>query len=63
MKRYLLFGGLYHCPCGGWGDFMGSFATVDECRTRAKTPDGVYHSVPEWWQVIDSDTEDEVASG
>lgn len=62
MKRYLLFGGPCYYPSGGWGDFMGSFDTVAECITKAKTPDGVYHSTPEWWHVIDSETGKEVAA-
>ncbi len=56
MKKYLLFGGSQYYPLGGWGDFAGSFDTIDLA---------VIHAAGEgwdWWQVIDSETGDEAVT-
>lgn len=57
MKRYLLFVGEYYYPAGGWDDFSASFDTIDEAKAAAPN-----NSV-DWWHVIDTKTEQQVASG
>jgi hypothetical protein len=56
MKRYLIFAGSNYYPSGGWDDFRGSTDTLDEATSIAK---GGRH---DWWHVVDTHTETEVAS-
>lgn len=37
MKRFLLFTFDEYYPSGGWADFVDSFETIEEARTRATT--------------------------
>jgi len=34
LKRYLVFAYDNYYPAGGWGDFMGSFDTIEEAITK-----------------------------
>lgn len=52
MKRFLLFAYDSHYPAGGWGDFMGSFDTLDEARAAYSKPE----RRPDWCQVVDGQT-------
>lgn len=47
-KRFLLFGGEYYYPLGGWGDFIQDFATADEAKEYAKSLGG------NWLHIIDT---------
>lgn len=51
MKRYIVFSGYTYYPAGGWGDFKGSYDTIEEarkCATKQKSDD--------WWQIVDATT-------
>ncbi len=45
--RYLLFSGHDYYPSGGWSDFKGSFATIEDAL-RANRKD--------WWHIVDMTT-------
>ena len=49
MKRYLLFGGGYYYPMGGWLDFEDSYDTIDEAKENL---------FGDWCHLIDSQTGD-----
>lgn len=49
MKRYLLFVGIDYYPCGGWGDFEGSFHTIEEAREQINREWG------EWYEIVDTE--------
>jgi hypothetical protein len=49
-SQYLLFSGDSYYPLGGWGDFIGSFPSVDEALLRVRTLTG------DWWQIVDTST-------
>lgn len=53
MKRYLLFGGEWYYPSGGWGDFVDSFDTKEQAFEVAKSSQFSYL---EWCHIIDSQT-------
>jgi hypothetical protein len=65
-KRYLLFAGKRTFPNGGWKDFKGSFDSIDECRTSFSWRAGdIYISGGQgnpldWYQIVDSASEDVV---
>jgi len=48
VKQFLLFTGEGYYPMGGWGDFKGSFDTIDEVVRKVQSCGG------EWYQVVDS---------
>lgn len=50
MKRFLLFGGLIYYPSGGWGDFCGSFDSIEEAE------DVFSENSCEWYHIVDSET-------
>jgi hypothetical protein len=51
VKRYVVFAYSNYYPAGGWGDFEGAFASVEEAKNRVLELDSV-----DWWQVVDSKT-------
>lgn len=60
MKRFLAFAGDYYYAMGGWGDFIGSFDSLDDAKAacvarKPESPSG------HWGSVVDSETEAEVA--
>lgn len=63
LEQYLLFCGESFYASGGWGDFKGSFATVDLARTKFTeilSEDDYVFGDPErdneyyWYHIIDS---------
>jgi hypothetical protein len=65
VNRYLAFGGDHYYPAGGWNDFRGSAATPDEAAQLASqgwSPGTDYASPFDWWQVIDGETGEQIAS-
>ena len=44
---FLLFYGDTYYPNGGWDDFKGAFATVEQATEAA------HQSKSDWWQVVD----------
>lgn len=48
---FILFGGSYYYPAGGWKDVLGTFDSADEAKNNAdrKMADGEI----EWWQIVD----------
>lgn len=48
--RYLLFAGEYYYPCGGWEDFAGAFASLDEAKAAKSDPDYC-----QWAHIVDLD--------
>ena len=51
-KRYLLFAGEGYYPAGGWGDFAGFFAEIDEALEAGRSFRAVHDD--RWWEVVDS---------
>ena len=59
MKRYLLFVYSQYYPTGGWNDFAGDFATVENAKEMLlvlKSLDS------EWWHIVDTETKTIVVS-
>jgi aminoglycoside phosphotransferase (APT) family kinase protein len=56
MKRYILFAGEYYYPGGGWTDFVGSFATVEEAVADYKARETADPYRWDWYQVLDMET-------
>jgi len=59
-NRFLLFAGDYYYAAGGWADFRGSFATLDEARTEAMKTEHRHplsKDLETWWQIVDAQTE------
>lgn len=63
---YQLFGGDQYYPCGGIGDFKGSYKTLEEALAKAEGEwvlDGFDGDDPydvfklEWWEVVTFDGE------
>ncbi len=54
MKRFLLFAGDDYYPSGGWGDFVGSYDSVEEAIPDAYS---------EWAHIVDTATGDVVREG
>lgn len=50
VQRYLVFRGDEYYPSGGWGDFLGSWANLEDARKRLQ------HDKPEWWHIVDIET-------
>lgn len=62
MKRYLVFSNGGYYPNGGWGDFKGSFDTLEEAITSAKI-EAKKNSAPSlswWWHVVEITLGEEV---
>lgn len=57
IKRYLVFGGDYYYPSGGWNDFQNCFDSELEAKAYA---DGYKSKHPEfkWVQVVDVQTQE-----
>lgn len=59
-NRFGVFGGADYYPCGGFHDYHGSYATLDEATEFAKSmPDREWG----WWHVFDFDTRTIAACG
>jgi hypothetical protein len=66
MHRFLVFGGDYYYPCGGWEDFQDSFDSFEEAQNLArKLIEGeevnthgyiYYSSICEWAHIVDAAT-------
>ena len=56
MKQFLLFAGDQYYPNGGWGDFEGSFDSIDEAKVAEKALPG-----HDWFQVVDTASGEVVA--
>lgn len=54
MLRYAVFGYDTYYPSGGWNDWIGSFATLDEARECAEADTSEFHDI------IDLETNSEV---
>ena len=61
MKRYLMFCGSTYYPSGGWGDFLGSFDSIEEGKTALLATRKTSREA-DWWHVIDGTNGEEVAS-
>jgi hypothetical protein len=58
MKQFLLFAGYNYYPTGGWYDFQGSYATLEEAREAAASWP---RAKDNWWHIIDNQTGENVA--
>lgn len=56
LRRYLLFTFYDYYPCGGWGDFDGSFNSVEEAKEFAKSKNHHIDNI----EIIDIVTGEEV---
>lgn len=58
--RYIVLAGDCYYPAG-WGDFRGSFDSLDEARATAKaaalSPHTANRRDDAWWQIIDKTTD------
>lgn len=54
MKRYLVFTGGSYYPQGGWDDLAGDSDTIGGCLEIVRD------RKDDWWQVIDTETMEEV---
>ena len=62
MKRYLVFAGIDYYPAGGWNDFQGSFASLNEANVaclRAEAEKGK-HGDGVWFHIVDTENEREL---
>lgn len=67
-NRYLLFGGSWCYPEGGWNDHLGTYSTSQEAiaegSRRENLPSFNEEGTPtghlDWWHVIDSQTGERV---
>lgn len=50
MEKYLLFAGFEYYPSGGWGDYQGSFATLEEAVQKSLSQEW------DWVEIVDIDT-------
>jgi len=57
MKRFLLFGGKFQFPAGGWRDLKGQFDT-EEDASDASDDDEL-----EWWHIVDLEAGEEIEEG
>ena len=53
MNRYLLFKGNDYYPCGGWNDFSGFFASIEDAKSTLSTE---LYDGSDWWHIVDSQT-------
>jgi hypothetical protein len=49
---FLLFAGHSYYPRGGWNDFIGSFASVEDAKTHMLNSEERY----DWWHVVSNET-------
>ena len=49
VKRFVAFAGDDYYPCGGWGDFIGSFDTMPEAKAAADAQE----RAGKWSHVVD----------
>lgn len=53
IKRYVVFAGEHYYPSGGWGDYRGSFDTLEEAQALIGT---LGPSTYDWAHVVDLET-------
>jgi len=58
-KRFLLFAGNTYYPAGGWNDLRGSFDTPEAAVEYLTST----HSGLDWWQVVDTISNEVVKEG
>lgn len=59
MKRFLVFAFDQYYPCGGWGDFCGSYETVEAAladRPNWQSPEGYSRSGQDHFEIVDTTT-------
>ena len=62
MKKFILFRGDKHYPIGGWDDYVGSFASLEEAVYHAENvfDDGdqekVFAMKYGWYHIVDIET-------
>ena len=63
MKKYLVFGGDYYYPSGGWEDFQGGFDSLDDAilsitkgKKNACKHKGFKSCLQEWNHIVNSET-------
>jgi hypothetical protein len=61
LKRFLVFAGDDYYPSGGWGDFRGSYDTLEEALASCVCDPGDW-TAHDWMHVIDAETMEKVAS-
>lgn len=49
MNHYLVFGGAQYHPGGGWQDFQGDFASLEEAQEKAAE----VRKVNDWVELVD----------
>lgn len=60
MNMFLVFAGEEYYPCGGWGDFVGSYPTLHEAKEAAAKR--YTTSSTGWWHIVDLNVMAEVES-
>ena len=73
MNRYVVFGGDYYYPCGGWSDFRAAYPAKEDALEEAKrlvaheeVTVGSYtynRAECDWVQVVDMDEQVIIADG
>lgn len=63
IKRFLLFGGCVYYPGGGWGDFLGSFDTIEQARAHEQAHERPSYQGDWWWHIVDLTTGVEIEGG
>jgi hypothetical protein len=58
-KRYLLFATDQYYPCGGWDDFVDSFADLEEAKAEAERQCSRIKYPRDFAQIIDLETGEE----
>lgn len=59
MKRFLVFAFDQYYPCGGWGDFGGSYDSVEAAladRANWRSPEGYSRSGRDHFEIVDTET-------
>lgn len=54
LKRFLVFMGSEYYPCGGWLDFKGDFASIDEAKSFILNGENDW--ALNWAQIFDTET-------
>ena len=52
IKRFVVFHSADYYPTGGWGDFHGSYDTLEEAKQKAPKPERNMS----WTQIVDLQT-------
>ena len=60
LRRYLLFGGGFFYPLGGFKDLVDSFDSIDEARGMVPLP-GAHQDY--WYQIVDLESRSIVEEG